>query len=171
MEIARSLFLLCGLGAWAGALPLPGLAAEKQTVGWIERVTLEGAGMVVAAKLDTGADTSSLNATGVRTFVRDGADWVAFEVVGQNGAKAVFERKVVRVARVKRTSGGVQKRPTIVLGVCLGKVYRLTEVNLTDRSGFNYEMLLGRSFLAEYFAVDSGLTYTVEPACPEARAQ
>lgn len=159
------------LGAWIVALAAPGLAADKQIVGWLERVTLEGAGMVIAAKLDTGADTSSLNATGIRVFARDGGDWVAFEVLGANGVKRTFERKVVRIARVKRAAGGVQKRPTVMMGVCLGKVYRLTEVNLTDRSGFSYEMLLGRSFLAEHFAVDSALTYTVEPACPEAHAR
>ena len=78
---------------------------------------------------------------------------------------------MVRIARVRRASGGVQKRPIILMGVCLGKVYRVTEVNLTDRSGLNYEMLLGRSFLADHFAVDSALTYSVEPACPEARAR
>lgn len=167
----RALSIICGLGAWVFALPLSGLAAEKQTVGWLERVTLESEGLVIAAKLDTGADTSSLHATGIRTFVRDGGDWVAFEVLGENGVKAGFERKVVRVARVRRASGGVQKRPTVVMGVCLGKVYRLTEVNLTDRSGFDYEMLLGRSFLAQHFAVDSALTYSVDPACAEARAR
>ena len=167
----RARSLLWCLGGWAAALPATGIAAEKLTVGWIERVALASDGVVIAAKLDTGADTSSLHATGIRAFARDGADWVAFEVVGQNGVKVGFERQVVRVARVRRASGGVQKRPTILMGVCLGKVYRVTEVNLTDRTGFNYEMLLGRSFLADHFAVDSALTYSVEPACPEARAR
>lgn len=167
----RALLLVACLGGWAAALPPAGLAAEKLTVGWIERVTLASEGVVIAAKLDTGADTSSLHATGIRAFARDGADWVAFEVVGQNGVRVGFERQVVRIARVRRASGGVQNRPTILMGVCLGKSYRVTEINLTDRTGFNYEMLLGRSFLADHFAVDSALTYSVEPACPEARAR
>jgi len=167
----RALSFICSVGAWVLALPLPGLAAQKLTVGWIERVTLGNEGLIIAAKLDTGADTSSLHATGIRWFARDDADWVAFEVLGKNGEKVHFESKVTRIARVRRASGGVQKRPTIVMGVCLGKAYRLTEVNLTDRSGFNYEMLLGRSFLAKHFAVDPALTYSVEPTCPEARVR
>jgi hypothetical protein len=138
-----------------------------QTVGWIERVRLGPQGVTVEAKLDTGADTSSLHATEVRRFHRDDGEWVAFEVVGADGRKARFERRVVRIARIRQHSGGVQKRPTVLIGVCLGKIYRLTEVNLTDRSGFNYEFLVGRSFLAPYFVVDSARTHTVEPQCPE----
>jgi hypothetical protein len=69
------------------------------------------------------------------------------------------------VARVKKAAGGVQDRPIVMLGVCLGNTYRVTEVNLTDRTGFKLPFLVGRSFLAERFAVDSSRTDTVEPSC------
>jgi hypothetical protein len=74
-----------------------------------------------------------------------------------------LERKVERVARVKKASGGVQDRPVVRLGLCLGKTYRVTEVNLTDRSGFKLPLLVGRSFLSDGFAVDASRTDTVEP--------
>ncbi|MBI2293303.1 MAG: ATP-dependent zinc protease, partial [Betaproteobacteria bacterium] len=70
-----------------------------------------------------------------------------------------------RMARVKKAAGGVQNRPTVLLGVCLGNTYRVTEVNLTDRTGFKLPFLVGRSFLANRFAVDSSRTDTLEPAC------
>ena len=57
--------------------------------------------MPVVAKLDTGALTSSLHVTDVKWTVRDDGDWVSFEVIGARGSKERFERKVVRVARVK----------------------------------------------------------------------
>lgn len=167
-RLARSFAPLGGLFLWLAGL-LPAAAAQLPTVGWIERVELGADGHVVAAKLDTGADTSSLHAENIRWEKRADGDWVAFDVIGVTGEKTRFEHKVVRIARIKRNSAPAQSRPTIVMGVCLGSVYKLTEVNLTDRSRFNYEMLIGRSFLAGRFAVDSARMNTVEPACGEAR--
>jgi hypothetical protein len=53
----------------------------------------------------------------------------------------------------------------IVLGVCLSNVYKEVEVNLVDRANFNYPMLVGRSFLAGSFVVDSGEKYLTTPKC------
>lgn len=168
-RLTRSFAALGSLVLWSSGLP-PAAAAEPRTVGWIERVKLGADGLIVAAKLDTGADTSSLHAENIRWEKRADGDWVAFDVTGAAGEKTRFEHKVVRIARIRqRDSAPAQKRPTIVMGVCLGNVYQLTEVNLTDRSRFNYEMLIGRSFLAGRFAVDSARMNTVEPACGEAR--
>ncbi|OGA25980.1 MAG: hypothetical protein A3I02_11080 [Betaproteobacteria bacterium RIFCSPLOWO2_02_FULL_67_26] len=152
------LFAAC---AWTSA---PG-AAQPTVVGWIEPVQLGSEGLVVPAKLDTGADTSSLHASDITWIRRSDGDWVAFDVAGKSNRKVRLERKVERVTRVKKASGGVQERPVVLLGVCLGNTYQVTEVNLTDRSGFKLPFLVGRSFLAERFAVDSSRTETVEPAC------
>ena len=53
------------------------------------------------------------------------------------------------------------------MGMCLGNVYRVTEVNLADRSRFKQPVLVGRNFLAGHFAVDSARMRTVEPDCAE----
>lgn len=149
------------------ALASPTIAAATQplVVGWIEPVKLGSEGVLLPAKLDTGADVSSLHATGIQRFRRDNADWVAFDVTGQDKRTVRLERKVERVARVKKASSGVQERPTVLLGVCLGDTYRVTEVNLTDRSGLSLPFLVGRSFLADRFAVDSSRQDTVKPTC------
>lgn len=153
--------LLFAALAWS-SLPA---AAEPSVVGWIEPVKLGSEGLVVPAKLDTGADTSSLGVSDIKWIRRSDGDWVAFEVAGKDNRKVRLERKVERVARVKKAAGGVQDRPVVLLGVCLGNTYRMTEVNLTDRTGFKLPFLVGRSFLAERFAVDSSRTDTIEPAC------
>ena len=171
-SIMRIAILLCAL---LGAFPGPSAAAKGRAVtvvGWIEHVTLGPEGVLIKAKLDTGATTSSLHASDLRWSARDDGDWVAFDVVGEDGQKAHFERKVARIASIKRSGGGpVQKRPTVMIGVCLGNIYRLTEVTLADRRDFNYEFLVGRKFLIGHFAVDSALTYTVEPRCKPGLAQ
>ena len=61
-------------------------------------------------------------------------------------------------------------RVVVLMGICLGNTYRETEVNLIDRSGLNYPMLIGRRYLAgNNFIVDSGLAYSVKPECNEAQ--
>lgn len=162
MRVSKLLLNTCM--ATCVTLPLP-LAADVTVVGWIERVKLGPEGVVILAKLDTGANTSSLHASEIRSYIRDGDDWVAFDLIDEKGGKAHFERKVVRISRIKRQGGGIQERPTILMGVCLGKVYRVTQVNLVDRKGFNYKFLVGRRFLAEHFAVDPARMYMVEPTC------
>jgi len=162
MHTSRSLrcLLLVGFSWWS----VPSMA-EPTVVGWIESVTLGSEGLVLPAKLDTGADTSSLHVSNVRWTRRESSEWVTFDVVGRDNRKVRLERKVERVARVKKAAGGVQDRPTVLLGVCLGNTYRVTEVNLTDRTGFKLPLLVGRSFLTDRFAVDSSRTDTLEPAC------
>jgi len=154
-------YLIFAALAWsAGAA-----AAQPTVVGWIETVKLGNEGLVIPAKLDTGADVSSLDVSAITWMRRVDGDWVAFDVTGKDQRKVRLERKVQRMARVKKAAGGVQERPTVLLGVCLGDTYRVTEVNLTDRTGFRLPLLVGRSFLAERFAVDSSRTDTIEPAC------
>lgn len=154
--------LLMAAAAWLLSMPA---VAEPTVVGWIEPVKVGSEGLVVPAKLDTGADTSSLHVSELKWMRRDGGDWVAFDVVGKDNRTVRLERKVERVARVKKAAGGVQERPTVLLGICLGGTYRVTEVNLTDRTGLKLPLLVGRSFLAGRFAVDSARTDTLEPSC------
>ena len=55
----------------------------------------------------------------------------------------------------------------IYIGLCLGGVYKIAEVSLVNREKFNYEMLIGRRFLAGDFIVDPSVTYTQDPTCDE----
>lgn len=158
---------LAGLAALGALFAVAtSVVAETQIVGWVERIRLGEEGVILSAKLDTGADTSSLHATKVRWFDRDGSQWVAFEVKGEDGRTVTFERKVTRIAEIKRRAGGEPlRRPTVLIGVCLGRFYRVAEVNLADRTRFSQPFLVGRSFLRHQFAVDSGRTNTIEPEC------
>lgn len=163
--------MFAGLACGAALGAVTSAGAEPRVAGWIERIRLGDEGIVVNAKLDTGALTSSLHAADVRWFKRDGEDWVAFDVTEEGGRTARFERKVVRISRIKRQGQDSDKRPTVMMEVCLGGVYGVTQVNLTDRTGFNYEFLVGRRFLADRFIVDSARMNLVAPDCPAAKKQ
>ncbi len=162
MHIFKSLgYLLVGALGWLSL----SASAQPTVVGWLEPAQVGNERLVIAAKLDTGADISSLHVSDITWIRREDGEWVTFSITGSDNRKVRLERKVERVARVKKAAGGVQERPTVLLGVCVGTTYRVTEVNLTDRTGLSLPLLVGRNFLADRFAVDSSRTNTLEPTC------
>ncbi len=148
------------------------MASEPmKTVGLIENVRVDPGGLIFSAKLDTGADHSSVNAHAVHRFKRRGVRWVRFQLISGDGKTVSLERELVRLASIKRPGGKKQKRPVVMLTICLGNVSREVQVNLVDRSRFNYKMLIGRSFMRDALLVDPSLKFTVEPQCPQRQTE
>ncbi len=158
------LYLFVTVGAIALAT---GAAAEqKQIFGWVEKVCLSPEKMIIKAKLDSGANTASLNAIDLEAFERDGEEWVRFKVVDpEAGKKVLFERRVVRHVKIKEHGGGYQRRPVVVVKVCLGRTCRDAEMSLVNRTHFNYQILLGRRMLAGLALLDMSRTFTASPSC------
>lgn len=143
----------------------PAAAQNKDIVGRLEKVRIYPGDLVLRAKLDTGAKNSSLHAPSITRFDKDGETWARFSVKDHRGEEATIERRIVRQAKIKQKMEDSESRPVIMLGICLGKQYREVEVNLVDRAEFNYQMLIGRSFMIGHVIVDPELKYTSEPAC------
>ncbi|NNG11773.1 MAG: hypothetical protein HKM88_00835 [Halobacteria archaeon] len=127
--------------------------------GWVERAILFPDGLPVHAKLDTGAKTTSINAVDPIFFTRDSRRWVRFSLTSRQGQTIILERPVVRVATIKRHFSRTQERPVIKLDICIGAVRKMVEVNLVDRTGLNYQLLVGRNFLGSSLLVQSDRTY------------
>jgi len=72
------------------------LASEKQIVGWSEKARIFPGGFVLSAKLDTGADNSSLNVSALTLFHREGEEWARFTVIDDNGTQHRLEKRLVR---------------------------------------------------------------------------
>jgi len=153
----------CTSPAIAGSKSEP---QQKEIYGYLEDVVLSGVGIELPAKLDTGADTSSLDATQIKRFRRSDVSWVRFTIEDpENGELVTLERHYVRSARIKRHDGEHQRRPVVEVDVCLGGESYAVEVSLIDRSQFDYPILLGRSALEGVALVDSELTFTTSPDC------
>ncbi len=145
-------------------------AANKDLFGWVEKVIVGAHGIELKAKLDTGAETSSLDASGIRRLRRKstGERFVEFDVTDPgSGAAITLKKKLVREVRIKQHDGSFQLRPVVVLPVCLGDHYRNIEVSLIDRSEFLYPLLLGRRALAGIALVDPDATLTSRPECDD----
>lgn len=138
---------------------------EKVTIGWVEKIRIYPAELVFNAKVDTGARNSSIHAKNIEDFERDGQAWVRFDVVNQKEESVTLELPLLRQATIKRHFGKRQYRHVVMLGICLGNIYKETEVTLVDREGFLYDMLLGRSYLKGNFIIDLSETFTSSPTC------
>ncbi len=143
----------------------------KEVAGWIEWVRLEPSGLELKAKLDTGAKTSSLHATEIESYSRAGQKYLRVRIENAKGDSTVLEGSLVRRANIKRHTGKSQVRPVIRVPICLGNVRKEVEVNLVDRGKFNYQFLIGRSFLKGDFLIDPARTFLLKPRCRSEGAQ
>ncbi|WP_339531496.1 ATP-dependent zinc protease [Pseudomonas mucidolens] len=156
-------------------VPGLGVAAEKTVYGLNEYAKLAGIDLEVAAKLDTGAKTASLSARDIKRFKRNGESWVRFYQAIDTAHSHPIERPLARVSKIKRRAGDYDPdedknytaRPVIALNICMGTALRSIEVNLTDRSAFQYPLLIGSEALKRFDAlVDPSLKYAAgKPAC------
>ena len=156
--IAMFLTTLFGAGTTQADKP-PGI------LGWVEEIAIPDAGMVLRAKIDTGADHSSIHASEIYYFMRQGSTWVRFKLQGQTGTQIAMERPLIRIGQIKKKEGGVIARPVVSLGICVAGQQLEAEINLADRNHFTYPMLVGRSLMVQRFLVDPDRTYITKPFC------
>ncbi|MEO9529291.1 RimK/LysX family protein [Roseibium sp.] len=122
---------------------------DLTVIGWMETIDLpdlELAGL--KAKIDTGARTSALHATDIRTFTRNGASWVSFMADSGHGLCDVPIEAAVRDQRaIKNTSGVPEDRFIIRTRLRLGGSLWTIELSLSDRSNMTFPMIIGRAAL------------------------
>ena len=168
----RSLFcgLLITFAFWTShagaseAVAAPG--PTPMAFGWVENVLIGKLGLRMKGKLDTGGDSSSVHAYDVELYKKGERDtWVKFKLVGKDGRTIRYDQNVVRFAYIKKKEGGLLRRPVIRMPICLGDIYAHAEVNLADRGHFNYDILVGREFLASRVLVDPSRTFVSQPNC------
>lgn len=128
--------------------------AQKVVVGRNEWVWLDLLTQTLKSRVDTGARTSSLSATNIEPFERDGKKWVRFSLP-EDKSDRMYETRLVRYTRINQASAEEQdRRPVVKLDVRLGPIYEETEFTLANRENMLYPVLLGRSFLKDIAIVD-----------------
>ncbi len=136
--------------------------AKKLLIGEAEFVEVSVIDEVFRARIDTGATTSSIYAVNVEEFERDGKSWVRFVVKNSETKKEYpLERPVARIAKIKkRGEEGFTRRFAVATDLTLGGVTKQVSINLADRTGFEFPLLIGRDFLSGLAIVDVSKKYT-----------
>ena len=135
--------------------PCPITLDEMLLVGEVEHVLVGTEQILLQARIDTGAKTTSLDVSNIEYFERDGERWVQFAVANPSTeVSQILQRPFKRRVRIKRHGDDAQPRPVVALTISMGDLSREVEVSLTDRSGFRYPVLIGRNFLDGEALVD-----------------
>lgn len=135
-------------------------------VGWHERVSLPDLGIESAfAKIDTGADSSTLHARDIAIVSREGERFAEFTAPllrkqtscesWPGGGLRRVEAPIVDTRIVRSSNGEDESRPIIETTLRVGSSTFLARFSLTNREGLRFPMLIGRDALARRFLVDS----------------
>lgn len=138
--------------------------------GWREHVALPEWGIPrLRAKLDTGARTSALHVEELEELASAappsdasgdapaGSPLVLFQVlVGPRDAPRRVEvvAPVVGHATIRDSRARPERRPIVRTRVVCGPLDRDIDISLTDRTGMNFRLLLGRLALHDVALVD-----------------
>lgn len=162
--------------AAAAVLGINGRAAAdsrtpgKVIAGYVEKLTLKPWNHTVSAKLDTGALTSSIHATDVERFKKDGEKWVRFtldlEDTDDNQHSMTVERPLERRVKIKEDDDDHDRRLVVKLDICFDGREHAVQFTLNDRSNYLYQVLLGRRFLKDVAIVDPSASFLTQRNCP-----
>lgn len=128
---------------------------------WIALPELGLAGL--RAKIDTGAATSTLHASDIVPFERDGQPWVRFTAhLGSLVQRRHRQREapLVDLKTIRSSTGHTQTRYVIRTNLVLGDRQWPVEFTLTCRKTMRYRVLLGaKALIAGQLVVNPALTY------------
>jgi hypothetical protein len=131
-------------------------------LGWRELVSLpEWRIRRLRVKCDTGAKTSAMD---IEDVARIDDDHVRFTVVFDRShpeRRRTFQAPIVRITRVKSSTGETTDRYVVSTLLRLGPVEKQIEVSLVSRHRMICRMLLGRTALSPEFVVDSSRQYLI----------
>lgn len=119
----------------------------------------------IKAKVDTGADNSSLHAFDIERYTEDDTEMVRFVVHPHQRKKkptVSCTARVVGERMVKNPGGRIERRPIIRTKLIVAGQEIEALVNLTTRDEMTFRMLLGRRTVRKNFLVDPGRSYLGE---------
>ena len=130
----------------------------KKTIGRKELVDFPKLGLYdIAAKIDTGAYTSSIHCHEIEPYQKNGYSMVKFNLL--DPSHKAYNNKEFRLPvhsrkKVKNSFGDQENRFSIMTIIQLYEKNFFIELALTDRSKMEFPILIGRKFLLGKFIVD-----------------
>lgn len=133
---------------------------DRIVLGWREWVSLPALGLPwVRAKVDSGARSCALHVDAHWRFTEGGAPWVGFRVAPGTGSPIESRAPVLEERQVTDSGGHRSRRAFLRTTLCLAGVEREVDINLSDRRGMLFPMLLGRTAMAGAFTVDPARSF------------
>ncbi|RRQ49760.1 30S ribosomal protein S6--L-glutamate ligase [Maribacter algicola] len=119
----------------------------------------------IKARVDSGAKTSSIQATNLKIVNKGAQEWVKFEVnpLQENRSIALnCEARLIDRRMVKSSSGISEERLVVRTPVTLGENTFDIELTLANRDTMEFRMLLGREALTDRYIVNPAVNYQIQ---------
>ena len=132
-------------------------------VGAIEWATVEPGDIRMEARIDTGAEFTSVHAEDIQLVEKDGKRWVHFSLLDPaTNEKVPLEQRLRKKVRIKQSDNERQTRYVVEMWITLGKIRSRVEVTLSDRNHMEYPLLIGRNMLVDTMIVDVSDRHTAK---------
>ncbi|MDC6403934.1 MULTISPECIES: 30S ribosomal protein S6--L-glutamate ligase [Maribacter] len=119
----------------------------------------------IKARVDSGAKTSSIQATNLKIVNKGAQEWVKFEVnpLQENRSIAInCEARLIDRRMVKSSSGISEERLVVRTPVTMGDNTFDIELTLANRDTMEFRMLLGREALTDRYIVNPAVNYQIQ---------
>ncbi|MDE3742416.1 30S ribosomal protein S6--L-glutamate ligase [Maribacter polysaccharolyticus] len=119
----------------------------------------------IKARVDSGAKTSSIQATNIKIINKGVQEWVSFEVnpLQENRSiSLVCEARLIDRRMVKSSSGISEERMVVKTPISFGNESFDIELTLANRDTMEYRMLLGREALMDRFMVNPAESFKLQ---------
>lgn len=127
-------------------------------LGWEEWVALPSLALpAIRAKVDTGAKTSALHATGIerlQVYGRPIVRFIAHPAPERDDIAVLCEAPLVDERQVASSNGVLETRAVIQSMIAIAGRTWAIELTLTDRSAMRRRMLIGRQAISDDVLVD-----------------
>jgi hypothetical protein len=148
------------IGAVLAVMSCASVAGDKIVLRQSEMMTVASAELTFHARMDTGAENSSLHAVDLeiiggsaKKMKKNIGKMIAFTTKNEKGEKKRVEARIVDTSTVSNSQGS-ETRYIVRLPISFaGKTHKV-DVNLRDRSAMEYKLLIGRSFLKQGYVID-----------------
>ena len=132
---------------------------HSRMIGNLEKVHVgENKDLQYFAKIDSGAESSSIHAENITTFQKlengNPVLYVKFETEDENFTQRTLVRPIVKVDEV-RSALGAKLRYFIREKVWIGDSVYSVNVNLADRSKLKRKFLIGKNILDENYIINT----------------
>lgn len=119
----------------------------------------------IKARVDSGAKTSSIQATSLKVITKNNQEWVKFEVTPLQENRSITipcEARLVDRRMVKSSSGISEERLVVKTPVTLGEDTFDIELTLANRDTMEFRMLLGREALTDRYVVNPAVNNQIQ---------
>lgn len=148
---------------------------HQVTYGWVEHGSILPSNTALDMKLDTGAESSSIDANNIELYIKNHKKWVKFNVDIKNKdtgetTSIPYDLPVARKVKISG-AGGEDHRSVVNLDICMGGItLENEEFTLANRSNKIYPVLIGRNTLQHMGAlVDSSSKYLKNGSCTKTK--